>query len=34
VSFCGFEIFLALICHFAWFTAFHAICWLCTFSPF
>jgi hypothetical protein len=29
-----FELFLALPCHFAWFTAFLAFCWLLRFSFF
>jgi hypothetical protein len=29
-----FELFLALLCHFAWFAAFRAIYWLCSFSFF
>jgi hypothetical protein len=27
----SFELSLALLFHFAWFVAFHAICWLCDF---
>jgi hypothetical protein len=33
-SFCDFEIFLALLCLFSWFAAFHANCWLYGFSFF
>jgi hypothetical protein len=33
-SFCDFEIFLALLCHFAWFAAFCVICWLYGFFFF
>jgi hypothetical protein len=34
-SFCfGFELFLTLLCHFSWFTAFRAFCWSCGFFLF
>jgi hypothetical protein len=34
-SFCfGFELILALVCHFAWFAAFRSFCWPCGFSFF
>jgi hypothetical protein len=34
-SFCfGFELFLALLYHFAWFAIFYAFCCLCGFSFF
>jgi hypothetical protein len=31
-EFCNVELFLDLLCHFAWFVTFCAICRLCSFS--
>jgi hypothetical protein len=34
LSFLDFEFFLEILCHFAWFVAFLAFCWLCCFCFF
>jgi hypothetical protein len=34
LSFLSLKLFLALLCHFAWFASFRAICWRYSFSFF